>query len=238
MLGERTLEHDRSGPDDGSLPTLTAVLVAPADALDDLLRVRRAEVAHLRLRLRALEGRSLEPAPPTSPTQEAPAARALLVASLERHAERRRLELAEALDVARVEAAAVISRAHGEVNSLVAAAHSDVVGALLAGTRAPATAPTLRLVDDAAEDATDEEPTAAVAPVPSGAETTDGQVEDLVRRLAAALPPVEVAPVHSLPAADGEHTSRWSLRSFLYLDVLLPLIAIVIVIVVLLAWAG
>jgi hypothetical protein len=231
-LGEHALALD-DVDDEGPLPELTAVVVAVADEVEDLLVARRAHLARGCLQLRDLERAfavRVDDDGAEAELIDIEGAKAFLRTSLDHQLRQRRAELDAEVDAARLTAARLVADAHEEAVGILAAANEAIVGTLLEGLTSHVGAevtPTLRVVgselDRAQERARDAHPTApaqppapapALAPAPAPASATA---------------PVPVA-VSAAP--------KWGVRSFLYVDVLLPLVAVVLVLLVLLAWVG
>lgn len=246
------------------LPSLKPVSVAPADQVECAVRAARADVARLKLQVRAIEhgadAAEVEAAAvghvdvvDLNGTQE------FLRAALEHRLTARRRELADEVARAREEATRLVSAAHSEAAALVDAARGDMLNALL-GQPAVAPAPPgphLRVVapEPVARPAIPAEHPAAGATPP----LTDPAVAELLQLLqavvtpqvseqvttgatervtpafgAALLPPPALAPGQVAES----RTKASVVARFMYLDVILPLVAVLIVIVVLLAWVG
>lgn len=147
MLGELTVEA-ADAADDGDLPALKPLLVAPADDVETIVRARRGEVAMLTLRLRS-KTHDLGVAEVEGPPVDVDGARDLLRVSLNRHIEARRREFDAAVEAARLAAAEIVTAAHREATALLDAANAEVVQTLLQGVDPDRTPPNLRVVEDA-----------------------------------------------------------------------------------------
>lgn len=260
MLAERLGDDQPPVQLDRSLPALRPVLVAPAHAVEELVRSRRATTAMLALQLRAAEHDHPERDEPGQDDDEVDlnAARALLVAALDDRVARRRQELAEQLERERASAATVVSTAQAEAAALVATASDERLQVLLDGIQPTSgSTPSLRVVSDADALAV----AAAVPRVSADVELGDAPTAaalTIAAHPAGGLPaaPVELAAVHaaaiaaasqlirqsesaaSPAASQGAPAARTFRGRWLYVDVLLPMVAVVIVLIVLLAWVG
>jgi hypothetical protein len=192
----------------------------------DERRSARADVARLRLELRALlrKAEILEASGKPAQATEAPdvditAARELLAVSLRTQIDARRAELAAELSEARSEAARLVESAHQRADEYVAAAHDLVIGAALDPDQVlePLSPLPLEVVAD---------PRPATMPE---------------RTVVAAMQAYLAQATVSGPAAApvSARRSRPPLRKrVLHLDVMLPLIAVAAVLLILLAWVG
>jgi len=195
------------------------------------------------------------------------AARRLLQAGLRDRLDARRRELADELDKARAEAARVVASACRRADAYVAAAHDSVLASVLSPDEGLAPLPRLSpaidlddLVgpDDAGAPPTDDigtgpAPIASPEGAPDIATLPSPFAEQGAMAWAAAtglpatpypsplLPPAAGAGLPSGAQAPAQGSriagpAPWS--RLLFADVLLPLIAAVVVLVILLAWAG
>lgn len=238
MSVELATEH--RADQDVPLPLLKPVLVAPAVDVEALLRERRSELAELHLRQRRTRY-ELEELTAAAPASELARAQALLEDTLSlQFAARRRQHEAE-LDAARAEAANVVATAQHEATELLAAANTVLVEAFLGGavTSVPHP-PVLRVVGGPVPAGSDLHPTITARvsmpvtePMPAVAMPRETDVSPDVP-VSAPIP----APILPPPPDDARAPQRWTLRPFLYLDVVLPLVAVLIVIVIVLAWVG
>lgn len=241
-----------------SLPELTPVLVAADDEdVTEILRAARAEVAQLSLALRAAN-HELELAEQRRPELDAAlgevdlaGARQFLRIVLEQHVAARRTELADELEETRTEAARIVASAEERADAHVATAREAALAALLQPAQPLPPLPPLPAAVD------DEDGPAAPAPDEPGRETTVSHLQEVVAdgadttalgiaSILSALQPVLAAQaVQPSPAAQpaltvrAVRTPRPSLASrLLFADVLLPMIAVVVVLIVLIAWVG
>lgn len=242
----------------------TPVLVAPAEAVESLLRSEQATIAKLTLRLRDLV-HEVETAAAETSQVDHHEAREVLRQSLDELVERRRRELEEMLDGVRSEARTVVESARVDA----AAIARDLERATAPQPRPELSPPPrLRVVD-----LRDLEPVqlAAAVPVevpevvrethrdatpaagdvtrnPDPPELTAEHLAPVVEAaVAAALGGVAamagllsanvVPPSAAVPAAVVvDRAPTW--RRFLYADVILPLVAVLIVVIIVFAWAG
>ena len=211
---------------------------------------------------------ALEVPEPTIGDVDLQGARDLLQASLSERVAVRRAELAVELEQTRVESARVVASAQRQAEAYVATAQDDVLAALFHPgnpLRPLSPLPTIDIAppmdgtpDESVEDADDiarrdevAPPLAVSVPAADGQATTAG-----VAAILAALQPFLVAqaaapaavtvPIATAPIATAvapvaplpgpPRPPVWS--RLLYADVLLPLIAVVVVLVILIAWVG
>jgi len=216
-------------------------------AQEELWRAR-AEVARLKLELRAVtrNADAVEQAEDTSaPLPEEAAefdlagARELLASSLTHQLDTRRSELAAELDEARAEAAHLVESAHKRAEAYVAAAHDTVLAAAVHPEEPVGPLPPLPLevVPDAprpsASEVVTEEPTVSMRP-----EGVTG-IETMVAAMQALLTHAAVAPATTVAPVVAVRRARPPLRTrLLHADVILPLIAVLAVLIVLIAWVG
>jgi len=187
---------------------------ARGEQVVELVTAARAATARLALELRTLSHKAevaeREMGGGAVADSSAAGARDLLTACLAQYIDARRSELAEELDEARAEAASVVASAHRRAEAYVAAAHDDVLGALAhpTGSLPP------------------------LAPLPPVVDPTDIPPPDstAVLAVAGASPPLRRAVM------SPRRQLAW--KRLLYPDVLLPLVAVVAVLIVLLAWVG
>jgi len=254
------------------LPTLTPLLVAGEEEIDQVDRTARAGIAILSLQLRTVE-RSASLAEAQETNWDLHAAQGFLQASLGHRMEMRRREMAEEVEQVRGEAVRLVLQSRATAADLIAKAGEESLALLMAGTGVDRTsgAPSLRIIsqrrtDPAGQDlhalthpfdhpASDAARTSVagriVAPVvapipvvlPPDAERTSTPVTPPPAPSASATAtvstPVVVVPTTLAdPGVSEEPKPQSPLSRFLYLDVLLPMIAVLILIVVLLAWVG
>lgn len=192
-------------------PSLAPIWVATEasdEAVEQAIRLSRAHVAMLALQLRSL--RSEGERAGAGPHIDFEGAREFVRTSLDARLATRRRELDDELESTRVEAAESIRSAQEEAAGILAEASREAVGVLLDGI-APSASPSLRVVAPEAQEPR-ADPNVLEAPVTPG--------------------PTALGVTSSAPR------SGWSLRQFLYLDVVLPLVAVLIIVVILLAWVG
>lgn len=257
MLADRVDERTEE-----VFPALRPVLVAERFDAEQALGLARADLAMLALELRVLR-RDLVVAEAASDLRPAEAdlpegAGKLLATALEQWVSRRRSELVVDVDRARAEAARLVTAAHGEAATVVTAAREEMLAVLLDGADPRLLdPPILRVVRGerpALEPSTpvQREPKTAVPVVPAehAPETVapvaavQGAPEAAARATAPAGQPElpgppagrTWSPQPSPPATALPRLSYWA--RYLYADVVLPLVAVLIVVVVLLAWVG
>jgi hypothetical protein len=226
-------------------PTLSAA--ARNGGAAEELRKARAEVARLKLELRGVS-RKAEAAEQAQATNESTAdddaeldlvaARGLLASSLASQVDVRRAELAAELAEARSEATRLIESAHRRAEEYVSAAH-DVAFAAVVSPQDPVgelSPLPLEVVPDAEQPAPEivSEPTVLMQP-PSG----NAGFEAIVTAMQAYLTHAAVVPQSVAAPARSVRPPRPPLRTrVLHADVLLPLIAVVAVLIILIAWVG
>lgn len=253
MSGDLTAGGARQRGSTAVLPSLDPVLVADHAIADELFRSSRAGLAMLALELRVAlhEAATAEAAGTTElPVDPLVATEARLLArtSLDDHLVRRRAELAHEVERARVAAARGLSAAQAEATAVVDEARQELLLVLLDGVdQCPPRGPGLRFDTDPMPPGALLEPPAGpvgepapeivappapsdvgvtgIAPVPAGF---------TIEREAPAQPAPAIVVAAPLPADDS--ASFWA--RYLYADVVLPLVAVLIVAVVLLAWVG
>lgn len=191
-------------------------IVAERQQMDIVLRTARAEVALLSLQLRdalaeieAAEARGLD--------VDLAAARDELLLRLEEQREIRRRQRRQELDRARRDGAAVVSAARAQAFALVRAAAGEVSDLLAPTESRPCGSPN----PPAADVTWGLGPEALTMPMPVGPSATPEP------RPAPSAPPIMAAQPPTGPTG---------LRRFLDIDVLAPMIAVGVVLVVLLAW--
>lgn len=243
-------------------PTLSPVLVAGRCDAEQVLGLARADLAMLALELRVLR-RDLVVAEAASDLRPAMAdlpegAGELLATALEQRVSRRRSELAVDVDRARTEAARLVTAAHREAAAVVTAAREEMLAVLLDGSDPRLLdPPILRVVREdrpALEPSTPvrHEPRTAAPVVPAEpAPETVAPVAAVHQAPEAAARATAPAGQPELPGPPADRTSSpqpsplataspplslWA--RYLYADVILPLAAVLIVVVVLLAWVG
>lgn len=200
----------------------------------------RAEVALLALQLRTAifeaEQAEAESAQALRRAEALEAERTLLRVSLEERQRRLRVELAAALEEARAAAAATIAEARREAVSLVAAARARAAEAEAVVEAEAAVAP----------EADEPEVVGVAVPTPSGAAAPPvppDQLAEVVRAVVAAtLAEARAAGLAAGPrvvAVDPRLLEGGPMRRrVLHADVVLPLVAVLLVFVVLVAWVG
>jgi len=242
------------------LPAVTPVLVTDIEDVDRMIRSARADMARLSLQLRALKHQEtvLEGAAPerdaAETSSERPSAREYLRTDLEARFATRRASLPSEIAQAHAAAARRVLGAHNEAAVLVSAARDELLR-VLGGLRVPASPqetsgtmagrslrssdgeavvsslqPPLLVPDPAEPQVFPGPPVQAVAPplgdfaapVPLGFETHS--TSTTVPAVASPQQKTRLPPQRSLRA------------QFLHVDVVLPLVAVAIVLIVLLAW--
>lgn len=232
--------------------------------LEEDLRLARADVARLKLELRSVTRKAddaeqllaaAEPVADEAAGFDAAAARELLVATLRPHLEARRAELAAELEEARAEASRLLQSAHQRAEEYVAGAHDVVFSALLRPGEEIGPLPPLPLeiVTDTRPSSTPEavaeaRPSSASEVVPEQAVPV-AEPADGTHGVGAMLGALQAYLAHAAgaaPAAAAAFTTarrprqpREPLRTrLLHADVVLPLIAVVAVLLILIAWVG
>jgi hypothetical protein len=222
------------------LPALEPVQVAREDEVEALVRAARAGIAMLSLQLRSAQ-QDAENAEQRADERDFSGARELIDASLASWIESRRHLMAQELEQAREDAGDLVSTAHAEAADVVARASEESLAVLLAGTRirVDGPAPSLRVVPEQPV-----EPVTAPAP---GAHPSVPLVvtPPVVERAAEPAPGVVVEPAPArepavAPSTPAEPPTPVPARAkpLLHLDVLLPMVAVLVVLIVLLAWVG
>jgi hypothetical protein len=260
MTRSFTVEHggEQHG---GPLPRVEPVQIATDDRnVEQLVRSARAGVARLSLELRVARHNAEVAEQRLDAEDEAtivdlPAARELLRTSLSQAVDLRRAALATEVEEARLEAARIVASAHRRAEAYLAAAHDGVLATVIDPARTlaplPPVPPTVVPDDDPAEpESAPVREGAAVAPVSATALEVASILAALQLHPTTPLQPVAL-PVGVGPAAGPVHAPappvpapvpprpRVPLRSrLMHADVLLPLIAVVAVLLVLLAWVG
>lgn len=248
------------------LPELSPVLVATDDeGVEELIRAARADVARLSLALRSVRHRAdtaarrAADAESCSSDFDPPAARELLRSSLEVSIEARRRDLTTELEQARADATRVVASAQRRADAYVASAQSAAMTALLQPGQPLAPLPPLPPAVDPDENALpvflfrDEAPAPQLVPAahersPSADQATAVGFASILAALQPLIagqsaPPVAPSASAGAPAPvlapPTPKPPRPSLASrLLFADVLLPLIAVVVIVIVLLAWVG
>lgn len=129
-------------------PSLTPVLAASAGDVEQLVRLSRAGIAILSLRLRTAQQEADQVSAEVD-EWDLDGARLLLEVSLDERVARRRAEMADELEETRRDAADTVAAARGDAAEMVAAASEETLELLLAGTGGrSAGAPSLRVVTD------------------------------------------------------------------------------------------
>lgn len=225
-------------------PALRSVMATPDAQTDPLVRSARADVARLSLQVRTAQDefdRAQQ-----RPLVDRTSARELLQTSLDEVVLARRRELSRVLDEERRAAERVVAEAHEEAAAIVAAALAARVqnDEHAAGAAAVATAPS----DPGAPASAIDPPTPAVPmikpPPPSAVPPPEYLAQVVQAAVTATLAQVGVAALAGgmRPAPQGRASVVANRPSFrrrlLHLDVLLPLIAVLLVFLVLLAWVG
>lgn len=207
-----TRQHD-------ALPVLAPVFVVREDHVEALLRSRRAEVAQLSLLLRSTL-HDAEVAESEGQRGHLTALHELAVAGLEQRIGARRSELAAQLEDEKRAAAALIRGAQRQATALMVDANRTTVTAVLDGLPLP---PSLV------------EPTLAMPLVPSElAAIRQSGIEDAARERAAQADLPREADSPSSTVIGGAN----GLVRYLYLDVVLPVVGVLVVLVSLLLWVG
>jgi hypothetical protein len=216
---------------------------------EDQPRLARAEVARLTLELRAVTRKAeiveqtragSEPHGDEAADVDIAGARELVASTLAQRLDARRSELAAELEDARAEAARLVESAHQRAEEYVARAHDVVLAALLHPDEPVEPLPPLPL--EAVPDAhpptppeVGEEPT-LVVPALDG---TTGFAAMVAAVQAYLTQGAVAAPSAASSRTAGAQRPRQPLRTrVLHVDVILPLIAVVAVLLILIAWVG
>lgn len=240
------------------VPALAPLQVVAEAEVDQLVRSARAGIAMLSLRLRTVLDEVVV-TERASPEVDLVHARELAISSLEKHLWLRRRELAEELEQARADVAFTVTAARSEAAELVAAASEETRQILLAGlSPVPAGPPSLRVVSEGAADAVaphadssldvptapvHESPTASIAAPTAPNDvaapaTATVHIELDASRSRSDAPAEPVAGEATGVNTTAEGSARRGPSRYLYADVVLPMIAVLVVVVVLLAWVG
>lgn len=220
-------------------PTLSSTQVADQRNAERVLRSARAEIALLALELRVLcrdvamaeAEADRRPEDPELP----PGAGELLATALEQRVAARRSELVADAEQARAEAARLVTAAQDEAAAVVAAARDEMLAVLLDGSDPRfLNPPALRVVRDALPALTSSAAPDASAPQP--APSSPAARQTLPPPPSLADPPTIGCTADDVATTAPPRMSFWA--RYLYVDVLLPLVAVLIVVVVLLAWVG
>jgi hypothetical protein len=194
----------------------SAVTTALQDGVgtDEKLRLARAEIARLKLELRAVTHRAdaleqlhggTEPLDVAADGPDVTAACELLALSLGQHLDARRAALSAELSEARTAATRLVESAHQRAQEYVAGAHDLVLAVAL-------------------------HPDESLAPLPA---LPLEVVPDIPQCSAPVAGPVAVARAMAPPRPRPPLRSR-----LLHVDVILPLLAVVAVLLILIAWVG
>jgi len=206
---------------------------ASTQAIDRLVEDVRAELVALAVQL-GIAARAAAGAEEQHPGPENPEVYEAVAADLAERLGRARLEFSHELDRARADAARRLEAARVEGAALVASARAEILGV------APVAGNAQLLTND---------PTVSAAGVVSGVVGEPVTTSAASAPTSDAAPPVGAPPGVRIaaapsgrpaphPVAQLASTARTGLRRFLYVDTILPIIAIVIVFVILLAWIG
>lgn len=250
-------EHEAIGP----APVLEPVEVAPDHLVEPALRAARAELAALGLRLRraqrVAEQRAAEVEAAGVDVVEREAVLATRRRQLEAGVAARRLEQQEALTAVAEEAASTVEAARVEAEALVDGANERLRLALAAlGGGVPDPPPAVAATEPAPEG--EPGPRAeipAALPVPTAAPQGVPTPQSFVALVIPAASPdgapiatgVDGGPpvIQVVGAADavvgagpGRPPQEPFLRRLMHLDVMLPIAAVVIIFLVLIAWVG
>ena len=244
-----------------SLSTLEPVLVARGEDVDQVVRTARAGIAILSLQLRSVQqAAGVAEAQETAWPDEA--VREFLGSSLEARLARRRDEMARELDQVRSDAARLVLATRATAAELVAQAGEETLAVLLAGSTARSAAPSLRIITERLHPPDEpsrgpvalapDHPVVRTEPAPTAVPRVEQLVPDTspvavvhevavitLPELANAAPVVPSAVVpaaNPAPVSEAPRSSRVS--RFLYADVLLPMVAVLLLLVLLLAWVG
>jgi hypothetical protein len=210
-----------------AVPSAVADAVPEEDA-EPRVRSARAAVAMLSLQLRAAEHDAVD-AEAVDPTIRFVAARAQLRDRLEHLIQHRRRELAAELEAAEAKAEQTVRAARAEASALVAAAeaeHRERMAILAARPIPPVPVP-----------GTAVEPVAAPAAAPLDTAALSQAVAVAVAVALADRFPPQANGARPPGAALQREKESW-LSILTHVDVLLPLMAAVIVLVILVAWVG
>lgn len=251
----------RRGPA-GVLPDLTPLLVVDDKDVEELIRSARADLAKLSLELRALQreaatAREALTAGDAEPSLDLAGAQELLRTGVEARLARRRVERRAEIERAQREASRRIADAEAEASALVDAARAELLRALAGSSSTPHREP-YPTDDSEWRPRTDPVPPALPSPPPAPPVMDEPQPPSPPRPVldeapasppdvdrAPPSPPLAVAEVTVFAAPSprpagrpgrGVHRNWW--QGLLHLDVLLPLLAVLIVAVVLLAWVA
>lgn len=214
----------------GLLPPLKVVVVAPSNDVEALVRSSRSEIAKLSLALRealheAAEAERL--AGIGGEHVDILAAHEVLGSALEPQLVARQAELAAEVERVQEDAARLISAAEAEATRVRAEAREELMGALLRGS-SPVGPPPAPLTPPAPTQV----PTGAAAPV-----SPDAAGAELFVLPLPTTPPAMATAIAA--ATRFGRQQRRSLRArLLHADIVLPLIAAIIVLIVLLAWVS
>lgn len=228
-------------------PAVRPVMAAPDSEIEPLIRSARASVARIALQVRTTQY-EVERVERSPSDEDRDAASTLLATSLAELVEDRRRDLLRGLDEARTEAAHAVSAARQE-----AAARALAATAVVDDQRpAEPSAATAVAAPPVAEPAADRpvpwpDPVTTVAPPPDPPVAAGLRPEELgllvQAAVTASLSQITAAAIAANATAGSAAPTQvlvrrplW--RRFLYLDVALPLIAVLAVVVVLLAWVG
>lgn len=237
------------------LPSLAPVWIATEDDVDQLLRPARASVAVLTLQLAQTrrEAELLERAAVADIDADVAASRLRLERTFAVERDALRHQLVAAIEDATAESALIVAAAREEADATVAravqVALEELRGAPIAAASDGAP-PSLRVVPEvavaeaAAEPVIDEIPEAS-APLTARAPEPAAAAPEAAAVVVA--PDVAITPASGAggndrflafasPTAPPRPGGAWA--KYLYADVILPLVAVLVVLMVLLAWVG
>ena len=248
------------------LSSLEPVEVARGEEVDQVVRSARAGIAILSLQLRSVQ-QAASVAEVQEAEWSVDAVRQFLGSSLESRLARRRDEMARELERVRSEAARLVLATRATAAELVAQAGEETLAVLLAGSTPLPAVPSLRIITERpypmdepgrrpevlapGHPAVRSDPAfTAIPPVersvpdsPPVAAIHEVAVITLPETTTASpvVPPTVVpAPVvvAANPALVSEAPRPSRVSRFLYADVLLPMVAVLLLLVLLLAWVG
>lgn len=207
-----------------ALPELPVLFVTANADVDHLIRSARADLARLRLQLRTVEREADDAERAAKGDVDALGLGGDLRSSIVSGIAQVRAERDADLERAREESRRWLRAAQDEADSILSAAKGDVIRALLGGPRqdSPAVAP-------------------VVTPPPPPPPPPPAPPAPASPAPASPAPPPAAPPMPPLPSAPATRPAarKPSVKDrYLHADVMLPLIAVVIVVIILLAWVS
>ena len=193
----------------------------------------RAELASLALELRVVDADARAVELEALGTADE-AAQAFVTSSLGQTLEQRRAQLAREVELARIQAACWVRAAEAEASAIVAAARAGNGPSLTPG--ADRAGPFLAAFF--AEQMKLGQPLPPREPALPAASVMPVDARPAAQAAAGSTPMRPIQPAHRPPVARTRSSSRSGVRRFLYLDVVLPMLAVLIVFVILVAWVG